>query len=50
MNSGAAKIMVPLVLVGIGFASWSLRPQSRKLGASAPEAATSTRFNATAAV
>jgi uncharacterized membrane protein YphA (DoxX/SURF4 family) len=47
-GDGAAKIMVPLVLVGIGFASWSLRPQSRKLGGSAPEAAASTRFNATA--
>ena len=46
-GDGAAKVMVPLVLVAIGFASWSLRPQSRKLGVAAP-AATSTRFNATA--
>ena len=45
-GDGAAKVMVPLVLVGIGFASWSLRPQSRKLGAAARETATSTRFNA----
>jgi uncharacterized membrane protein YphA (DoxX/SURF4 family) len=47
-GDGAAKVMGPLVLVGIGFASWSLRPQSRKLGAAVPEAATIARFNATA--
>ena len=43
-GDGAAKILVPLVLVGIGFASWSLRPPSRKLNAAAPDAVTSTRF------
>ena len=44
-GDGAAKVMVPLVLVAIGFASWSLRPRSRRLDAAASKATSSTRFN-----
>jgi hypothetical protein len=32
----ATNVVVPLVLVAIGFASWTLRPASRKLAAAAP--------------
>jgi uncharacterized membrane protein YphA (DoxX/SURF4 family) len=34
----AAKMIAPLVLLGITVASWTLRPPSRKLGASIPQA------------
>ena len=33
----AANVIVPLVLVAIGFGSWSLRPASRKLASAASE-------------
>ncbi len=33
------KVIVPLVILGIGIASWSLRPASRKLGAATGEPA-----------
>lgn len=33
----ATNVLVPVVLVAIGFASWSLRPPSRKLDASVSE-------------
>jgi hypothetical protein len=32
MGHPAAKVVVPLVLLGIAAASWALRPASRKLG------------------
>jgi uncharacterized membrane protein YphA (DoxX/SURF4 family) len=41
---GASRVVVPLALVAIGFASWRLRPESRKLGAAVPEATTNTHF------
>jgi uncharacterized membrane protein YphA (DoxX/SURF4 family) len=48
-GDGAARVLTPLVLVGIGFASWLLRPQSRKLNATVPADATaSERFRDTA--
>jgi uncharacterized membrane protein YphA (DoxX/SURF4 family) len=34
----AAKVIIPLVLLGIAAASWALRPASRKLDAAAGEA------------
>ncbi|HTA88401.1 MAG TPA: DoxX family protein [Polyangiaceae bacterium] len=37
-GDGASKVLTPLVLVGIGFASWLLRPQSRKLSATPADA------------
>jgi uncharacterized membrane protein YphA (DoxX/SURF4 family) len=40
-GDGASRVMVPLVLVAIGFASWRLRPASSKLGAPVPESTTS---------
>lgn len=49
-GDGAAKVMTPFVLVGIGFASWLLRPQSRKLSATIPEATANERFRDTAKV
>ncbi|EYF03082.1 DoxX family protein [Chondromyces apiculatus] len=41
VNDGAAKILTPLVLLGIVAASWALRPESRTLKASAKDAARS---------
>ena len=41
VNDGAAKILTPLVLLGIVAASWALRPESRTLKASANDAARS---------
>ncbi len=41
-GDGASKVMTPLVLVGIGFASWLLRPQSRRLSAAFAEARSAT--------
>ncbi len=38
-GDGASRIVTPLVLVGIGCASWLLRPQSRRLGATLVEGA-----------
>jgi uncharacterized membrane protein YphA (DoxX/SURF4 family) len=43
-GDGASRVMLPLALVAIAFASWSLRPESRKLGAAVPEATTSAHF------
>jgi uncharacterized membrane protein YphA (DoxX/SURF4 family) len=43
-GDGVSRVMVPLVLVAIGFASWRLRPESRKLAAAVPQATTSTQF------
>jgi len=43
-GDGASNVIVPLVLGGIAFASWSLRPDSRKLGAPAPITTRSARF------
>lgn len=37
MGHPAVKVIVPLVLLGLAAASWSLRPASRKLGAAAGE-------------
>jgi uncharacterized membrane protein YphA (DoxX/SURF4 family) len=34
----APKVLVPLVMAGLALTSWSLRPQSRKLGVGAPVA------------
>jgi uncharacterized membrane protein YphA (DoxX/SURF4 family) len=39
-GDGASRVMVPLVLVAIGFASWRLRPESRKLGGPVPNSLT----------
>ena len=43
-GDGASRVVVPLVLVAIGFASWRLRPESRTLGAAAPKAAPNAQF------
>jgi uncharacterized membrane protein YphA (DoxX/SURF4 family) len=43
-GDGASRVMVPLVLVAIGFASWFLRPESRKLTAAVPPATTRAQF------
>jgi uncharacterized membrane protein YphA (DoxX/SURF4 family) len=37
-GDGAPKVIVPLILTAIVFASWGLRPQSRMLGVAAPDA------------
>jgi hypothetical protein len=37
MGDPAAKVIAPLVLLGIAAASWALRPASRMLGATAGE-------------
>jgi DoxX-like family len=39
MGDPAAKVIVPLVLLGIAAASWALRPASRMLGAGTGEPA-----------
>ncbi len=36
-GDAAANVIVPLVLAGIAFASWNLRPRSRKLSAPVAE-------------
>lgn len=36
-GDGADKIVAPIVLLGLAFASWALRPDSRRLADGAPE-------------
>ncbi len=43
-GDGASRVMVPLILVTIGFASWRLRPESRKLGVAVPKPTTGALF------
>jgi len=42
MGDPAAKVIVPLVILGIAAASWALRPASRRLGAATGEPAPAT--------
>ena len=44
MGHPAAKVIVPLVVLGIAAASWALRPASRRLGAGAGGGAVGTRL------
>jgi DoxX-like family len=50
-GDGAPNVIVPLLLAAVAFASWSLRPQSRKLRIAAANATERTplALNATAA-
>jgi uncharacterized membrane protein YphA (DoxX/SURF4 family) len=43
-GDGAARVLVPLVLTGVAVASWSLRPQSRRLGELAVKTTESTHL------